>query len=192
MTCKQWAEALCNITFMLRRWEQACTDARVQSDKLMQRYCSLWRDHLGIQMLLMDCLFTPPPTPNGLIRRIWSPNSHKNLNLSHPAVLAHRAFNFMDRDGDGIISWADICEWTCIHVQTGTLDGRLLWRDMTGGDYGGARICNEDERRLINWHADQIWAMAKEAFAPVSREANWQVCQKGKHQDSSLKLCCWF
>ena len=151
-------------------------DAQAKSDKLMQRYGSLWRDHLGIQMLLMDCMFTPTPTPSGLIRRTWSPHSDKDLNLSHPTVLAHRAFTFMDRDGDGIISWADICEWTCIHVQTGTLDWKLLWRDMTGGDFQGAGMSNEDERRLIDWHADQVWGMAKEAFAPASRQANWEVC----------------
>lgn len=81
----------------------------------------------------------------------------------------------MDRDGDGIISWPDICEWMCMHIKLGTADWWNLWWSMTGQEFVGEHMTQAQERRLIDWYANQVWAMAREAFTPASQQPNWPV-----------------
>ena len=159
------------------RWEKEYRLLDAKHDRLEQYYHSLHREHLGAQMLLMDTLFPSIPTPNGSIRRNQSPQTGSMLNLSHPAVLAHRAFNYMDRDADGVIGWADIVEWSCIQIKSGTPNWPDLWYQMKNQDYPWVELSVEDQRELIDWQARQIWAMISEALAPVSKETDWQVCR---------------
>ena len=135
----------------------------------------VWHLFLSMHMLASDAIFPKHPTPNGDIRRTTSPQTGLQHDLSHPRILAHRIFNIMDVDGDGVIGWRDLCEFTAAHIRTGSLDWRALWDEMKGRPYSGQMLGDEEEGCLVDWQAGRCWDRLREAFAAGSDGPNWRV-----------------
>ena len=156
---------------MLCRWQS-------KYHGLAGAYKSIWKDSLGVQMLALDAIFPQAPKPNGSLRRTPSPSTRKHLDLGHPMMLKHRLFNFLDLNSDGVIGFDDVCQWSCLHIRHAALEVDDLWHDMTKEDRQGRELSEEEERRLIAWHAGEVNDMLDHAFAPMSTYPGWKVRDK--------------
>lgn len=153
---------------MMCRWES-------KYYSLQDAYKSIWTDYMGVQMLALDAIFPQAPKPDGSLRRIQSPATHRQLHMAHPMMLKHRLFNFLDLNSDGVVGFDDVCQWSVLHIRHGTLDVDALWYKMTKEERPDRELTEQEERRLVTWHAGEVMDMLDQAFAPHTTHLSWKV-----------------
>ena len=130
---------------------------------------------MGVQMLALDAIFPQAPKPDGSLRRIQSPATLRQLDMAHPMMLKHRMFNFFDMNSDGVLGFDDLCQWSALHIKHGTLDIDAMWLKMTKEKRQGRELTEQEERRLVTWHAGEVMDRLDQAFAPHNTHLSRKV-----------------
>lgn len=102
-------------------------------------------------------------------------------------MLKHRLFNFLDLNSDGVVGFDDVCQWSVLHIRHGTLDVDALWFKMTEEERPDRELTEQEERRLVTWHAGEVMDMLDQAFAPHTTHLRWKVI---KRQFSPCVMLC--